>query len=133
MDSSITRVVTSDGSGGVRASSDLITCNGVVHIVDIPLRPGRQIDYYGGKGGKGYNGYNGFYYGTKKAKYGYTLPAQTSGSSLVSFFGDGRMLEEGKTSDKPKAETDRNADRENRRARLESLLVDANGNIESVN
>ena len=43
------------------------------------------------------------------------------------------MLEEGKNSDKPKAEADRDADRENRRARLESLLVDANGNIEALN
>lgn len=108
--------ITSD-STGTGFSSNIITCNGVVHVVDIPLRPGRQSSsYYGPKGGKAYGGYAGK--ASKSYYYGY------------------RTLEEDEFSiedeEFPIEDEDRNTDRENRRARLESLLVDPNGHIEAL-
>ena len=136
----VTMVATPDDSAtGYSASSNLITCNGVVHVVDIPLRPGVSYGYYGSKGAKGYGYYSSYYPKTPKGFKGYPVigtPAPTS-SAITSFFGpSSRALgEEGaeeQSIEEPASEADAETNRENRRARLESLLVDANGNFEAM-
>lgn len=135
----ITMVLTPDATdpSSFDTSSNLITCNGVVHVVDVPLRPGRSYGYYGAKGAKGYGYYSyyGGYYGKSKGAKGYGYPVTTTSTGQVvigSFFGGRALGEETGPVEEPLSEVDRNTDRENRRARLESLLVDANGNIESM-
>eukprot|EP00535_Pseudo-nitzschia_heimii_P000537 CAMPEP_0197174816 /NCGR_PEP_ID=MMETSP1423-20130617/1199_1 /TAXON_ID=476441 /ORGANISM="Pseudo-nitzschia heimii, Strain UNC1101" /LENGTH=365 /DNA_ID=CAMNT_0042623805 /DNA_START=27 /DNA_END=1124 /DNA_ORIENTATION=- len=140
----VTMVLTpdADDSSKFGASSNLITCNGVVQIVDIPLRPGSTIrdgkgtkGYYGAKGygyygAKGY-GYYGGYYGKSKGYKGLYNP----GITATSFFGGRALGEEGVeegSMEEPASGTERQADRANRRARLESLLVDANGQVEPM-
>lgn len=106
-------------SGGI--SSDIVACNGVIHVVDNVLLPGYTsyygpyYGYYGSKGAKGYN-----YYGKGKAGKG------DKTAKYASFYGN-RLLSEAK------AESNREADRENRLARLETLLIDSNGNTEQLN
>lgn len=120
---SLTSVTTTDGG----ISSNIVGCNGVIHVVDNVLLPGSTSyygeyygSYYGSKGTKGYNSYN--YYGTSKGKAG----KGDKTAKYASFYGE-RFLSEAK------AESNREADRENRKARLETLLIDANGNTEALN
>jgi len=61
---SLTSVTTTDGG----ISSNIVGCNGVIHVVDNVLLPGSYGSYYGSKGTKGYNSYN--YYDTSKGKAG---------------------------------------------------------------
>ena len=117
-----TTTTTSDGTS---ISSNVIACNGVIHVVDSVLLPSEISTYCGYYG---YYGAKGAYYGTKGTK-GYGKGKAGKGDKAAGnrqFFG--RLLEENKPAD-----TDPEADRENRRARLEALLVDANGNIEPLN
>jgi len=116
-------------------SSNVIGCNGVIHVVDSVLRPGGLISpyneyysYYGAKGGN-YGAKGGNYgakgYGTKAYGKGKAGKGDKTAKYELVF---NRLLEENTPAD-----TDPETDRENRRARLEALLVDANGNIDSLN
>ena len=113
---------------GGSISSNVIGCNGVIHVVDSVLRPGGLIspyyDYYSYYGAKGYGtkGYGTKSYGTGKAGKG------DKTAKYQQFFN--RLLEENTPAD-----TDPETDRGNRRARLEALLVDigGNGNIDPLN
>lgn len=118
---SLTSVTTTDGG----ISSDIVGCNGVIHVVDNVLLPGYTSyygPYYGYYGSKGTKGYNYNYYGKSKGKVG----KGDKTAKYASFYGE-RLLSEAK------AENNREADRENRKARLETLLIDANGNTEALN
>lgn len=113
-------------------SSNIIGCNGVIHVVDEVLQPG-IVPLYGQKGSKGsssyrgpYYGYNGGYGGKSGRRYGryryryyhYYHKRKLEGEEL-----EGEEFEE----------ADRDANLEDRRALLESLLIDAEGNTESLN
>ena len=86
-------------------ASNVISCGGVIHVVDEVLLPRFFEPYYGSKGSKGGYGKSGKFW--KNGLFN-------------------RQLKEVEEED-----SDRGANLENRRARLESLLVDANGNTES--
>jgi len=142
------QIATNQGSTGY--SSNVISCNGVIHVVDAVLQPGNPDPYYGYYyyGGKGAKGAKGGYYafgsrGGYGSKGGYYVYRPYYGRRLGSFELD--VLNAGKASKAARqghgffrqllqettgSSDNRKTSQENRRARLEALLIDANGNSE---
>mmetsp|Transcript_16097 Transcript_16097/g.40358 ORF Transcript_16097/g.40358 Transcript_16097/m.40358 type:complete len:340 (-) Transcript_16097:298-1317(-) len=104
-------------------SANVIGCNGVIHVVDEVLQPGTP--FHGSKGSKGSQYYSGPYYGRGKSGRGYGRYRYRR--YRPPYFPNYRNLE-GEVE-----EADRDANLEDRRALLESLLIDAEGNTESLN
>lgn len=109
-------------------SSNIIGCNGVIHVVDEVLQPGSNGFYYGSKGGKGFGG-RGKAGGRGRWQY-YGYGGRIPRGPLVPRYFPHRELEG--IEDKVGGEADRDANLEDRRALLESLLVDADGNTEKL-
>lgn len=109
------------------ASSNIIGCNGVIHVVDEVLQPGSNGFFYGSKGGKGF-GKSGRGKSGRRSRYygGYGPPR----GPLVPRYFPNRELEG--VEDEVAGEVDRAANLEDRRALLESLLIDAEGNTEKL-
>lgn len=108
-------------------SSNIIGCNGVIHVVDEVLQPGSP--FHGSKGSKGSGGYRGPYY-RNRGYYGKSGSRRYRryGPPRPHYFPNYRKLEGVEFE-----EADRDANLEDRRALLESLLIDAEGNTESLN
>jgi uncharacterized surface protein with fasciclin (FAS1) repeats len=113
--------VTTDGDS---ISSNVIGCNGVIHVVDSVLQPGGMNTYYGYYE---YYYYGYEYYGTKGAKTGKKGKYGKGDKAAKYEAMFNRLLKENQS------EESREEVRENRRARLESLIIDANGNTEPQN
>ena len=122
-------------TSGDAISTNVIGCNGVIHVVDAVLQPGGRLipdyytygyyQYYGTKGAKGGRGRGKAGKGNKYQKYLYWYGRKLNEDEMLTD-GPADFLEDA-------TDADRETERENRRARLESMLVDGNGNIEPMN